>query len=151
MIIALSGTIVKDIYMNIFNAKPQENKLKAINAVFTIIVALVIFAFACKPPAMLASLITYATGGMTVAFFAPMLFGLYWKRANEYGAVSSILCGIILYIGIDILNKKGILQNSLGLNPCVVATLLSTVIMIAVSLATPKSPYRVINTWFGKQ
>ncbi|MEE1180895.1 MAG: hypothetical protein UHY90_01480 [Treponema sp.] len=151
MIIALSGTIVKDIYMNIFNAKPQENKLKAINAVFTIIVALVIFAFACKPPAMLASLITYATGGMTVAFFAPMLFGLYWKRANEYSAVSSILCGIILYIGIDILNKKGILQNSLGLNPCVVATLLSTVIMIAVSLTTPKSPYRVINTWFGKQ
>ena len=88
---------------------------------------------------------------MTVAFFATVLLGLYWKRANEYGACAGMISGIILYILIDILTKKGIIPNPFGLNPVVIATLVSTVLMIIVSLATPKSPYRVISTWFGKE
>lgn len=151
MIIALSGTIVKDMYVNLFNAKADEKKLKIFNTICTVIVALVIFAFACKPPALLATLITYSTGGMTVAFFATVLLGLYWKRANEYGACAGMISGIVLYIVIDILTKKGIVPNPLGLNPVVIATFVSTLLMVIVSLATPKSPFRVINTWFGKE
>ena len=48
---------------------------------------------------------------MTVAFFATVLLGLYWKRANEYGACAGMISGIILYILIDILTKKGIIPN----------------------------------------
>ena len=66
--------------------------------VITVVVALVIFLFACNPPQLLASLITYATCGLTVAFFHTVLLGLFWKRANEYGAVAGILSGIALYL-----------------------------------------------------
>ena len=155
MIIALSGTIIKDLVplqkVFIFNPENTEKHIKTFNTICTILVALIIFIFACNPPTLLASLITYATGGMTVAFFATVLLGLYWKRANEYGACAGMISGIILYILIDILTKKGIIPNPFGLNPVVIATLVSTVLMIIVSLATPKSPYRVISTWFGKE
>lgn len=35
-------------------------------------------------------------------------------------------------------------------NACIMATLLSTVIAVLVSLVTPKTPYGIIKTWFGK-
>ena len=51
-----------------------------------------------------------------------------------------------MYILID----QGILPISLGFNACIMATLLSTVIAALVSLVTPKTPYGIIKTWFGK-
>lgn len=145
MVVNLAGTVVSDMYKNLINPKADPEKVKRFNVVITVVVALVIFLFACNPPQLLASLITYATGGLTVAFFHTVLLGLFWKRANEYGAVAGILSGIALYLLID----KAVIPISLGFNACIMATLLSTVIMIVVSLVTPKSPYRVIDTWFG--
>lgn len=147
MIVSLAGTIVKDMYVSLLNPKATGKKLKIFNYICTVSVALVIFAFACNPPALLASLITYATGGMTVAFFHTVLLGLYWKRANEYGACAGIISGITLYLLIN----TNILPIGLGMNACVMATLISSLIMVLVSLATPKSPYRIIKTWFGKE
>lgn len=146
MIVSLAGTIVKDLYKNLINPKADEKNLKLFNTIITVVIALIIFAFACNPPKLLAQLITYATGGMTVAFFHTILLGLYWKRANEYGACAGILSGIVLYLLID----AKILPISLGMNACVMATAISTVIMVVVCLLTPKSPYRIVATWFGK-
>lgn len=147
MIVSLAGTFVKDLYINLINPDAHGKKLKLFNNICTVLISLVIFLFACKPPALLASLITYATGGMTVAFFHTVLLGLYWKRANEYGACAGILSGIALYILID----TKILPIGLGMNACVMATFISFLIMVIVSLLTPKSPYRIIKTWFGKE
>lgn len=146
MIVSLAGTVIEDLYKSLFNPKATEKNLKIFNVVITIVIALVVFAFACNPPKLLAALITYATGGMTVAFFHTILLGLFWKRANEYGACAGIISGIALYVLID----KGILPWSCGMNACVMATAISTVIMVVVCLLTPKSPYRIIATWFGK-
>lgn len=147
MIVSLAGTIVSDLYKNLFNKDAKQETLKKLNVISVIVVALVVFLFACDPPELLASLITYATGGMTVAFLHTLLLGLFWKRANEYGAIAGIISGIGLYLLIDM----GVLPISLGFNSCIVACLISTFIMVVVSLATPKCPYRVIATWFGKE
>ena len=146
MVVSLAGTVVSDLFRNLIKPDAKPETIKKLNTGAIIVVSVVIFLFACDPPELLASLITYATGGMTVAFFHTLLLGLFWKRANEYGAVAGILSGIALYILID----KGILPISLGFNPCLMATLLSTIIMIVVCYVTPKTPYGVIATWFGK-
>lgn len=112
----------------------------------TVVVSLVIFLLASNPPQLLAQLITYSTGGLTVVFFQTVLLGLFWKGANEYGAIAGIVSGIILYLLID----KGILAISLGFNACIMATLLSTIIAVLVSLFTPKTPYGIIKNWFGR-
>jgi sodium/pantothenate symporter len=146
MVVSLAGTVVKDLYKNIIRPDASEEKLKKYNIIITIVIALIVFLFACNPPALLASLITYATGGMTVAFFHTFLLGFFWKGANEQGAVAGIVSGIALYLLID----SGILPISLGMNACVMATFLSTIIMIVVCKLTPKTPYGIIATWFGK-
>lgn len=146
MVVSLAGTLISDLYKNLINPDVKAETIKKLNTIGIIAISLVIFLFACDPPQLLASLITYATGGMTVAFFHTVLLGLFWKPANEYGAVAGIVSGIALYLLIN----SGVLPISLGFNPCLMATLLSTVIMVVVSLVTPKTPYGIIAAWFGK-
>lgn len=145
MVVSLAGTIVSDLYKNVFYKDAKPETLKKLNTLAIIVVSFVIFLLASNPPQLLAQLITYATGGLTVVFFHTVLLGLFWKRANEYGAIAGIVSGIALYFLID----KGILGISLGFNACIMAAFLSTVISVFVSFITPKTPYGVINTWFG--
>ena len=147
MVVYLAGTLISDLYRNLIKPDVKPETIKRLNTIGIIVISLVIFLFACDPPQLLASLITYATGGMTVAFFHTVLLGLFWKPANEYGAVAGIVSGIALYLLIN----SGVLPISLGFNPCLMATLLSTLIMVVVSLVTPKTPYGIIATWFGKE
>lgn len=147
MVVSLAGTLISDLYRNLIKPDVKPEAIKRLNTIGIIVISLVIFLFACDPPQLLASLITYATGGMTVAFFHTVLLGLFWKPANEYGAVAGIVSGIALYLLIN----SGVLPISLGFNPCLMATLLSTLIMVVVSLVTPKTPYGIIATWFGKE
>ena len=146
LVLAGVSGIVSDIYKNIFNKEAKPETIKKLNIAAIFVVSIVIFLLASNPPELLAKLITYSTGGLTVVFFHTVLLGLFWKRANEYGAISGVISGILLYILID----QGILPISLGFNACIMATLLSTVIAALVSLVTPKTPYGIIKTWFGK-
>ncbi len=151
MIVNLAGTVTGDLYKNIFNKNASEQGIKKFNVITTVVISLVIFAFGCKPPALLATLITYATGGMTVAFFHTILLGLFWKRANEYGAIAGISSGIVIYLAYDILIKAEILSPLFGMNPVVIATAVSTLIMMAVCYITPKTPFGIIKIWFGRE
>lgn len=146
MVVSLAGTLISDLYKNLINPSVKPETIKKLNTIGIVVISLVIFLFACDPPELLASLITYATGGMTVAFFHTVLLGLFWKPANEYGALAGIISGIALYLLIN----SGMIPISLGFNACLMATLLSTLIMVVVSLVTPKTPYGIIATWFGK-
>jgi sodium/pantothenate symporter len=146
MIVALSSCFVKDFYQTLFKPKAKPQTLKILTICSTLVISVIIFLFALDPPSLLASLITYSTGGLTVAFTHTLLLGYYWKGANEYGAIAGIGTGIVLYLVID----RGILPISLGMNPVIISLALSTVIMLVVCKVTPKSPYGIIATWFGK-
>lgn len=146
MIVSLAGTLISDMYKNVFKPDVKPDTLKKLNIGGIILISLVIFLFACDPPDLLASLITYATGGMTVAFFHTFLLGVFWKGANKQGAVAGIVSGIALYLLID----AGILPISLGMNACIMATALSSIIMVVVCKLTPKTRYGIIATWFGR-
>jgi len=146
MIVSLTACFVKDFWITLVKPNTKPETVKKITLSATIIISLIIFAFAVNPPPLLAALITYSTGGLMCAFTHTMLLGYYWKGANEYGAIVAIVSGIALYLIIN----AGILPWSLGMNAAIMATALSTIIMVIVCKLTPKSPYGIIATWFGK-
>ena len=41
----------------------------------------------------------FAFGGLEAAFLWVIMLGLYWDKANAYGAIASMLTGIGVYIG----------------------------------------------------
>ncbi|MER1999273.1 MAG: sodium/pantothenate symporter, partial [Lysinibacillus sp.] len=101
LLIMVSSTVVKDIYLNFINPTASESQIKNRSFAVTTIIGLAVVVFALKPPEFLISLNLFAFGGLESAFLWTVVFGLYWKKANKYGAISSMAVGISLYIYIS--------------------------------------------------
>ena len=59
----------------------------------TAFIGIIVFFAAMQPPALLVWINLFAFGGLEAVFFCPILFGLYWRKANASGAVLSMLTG----------------------------------------------------------
>lgn len=101
LLILVSSTVVKDIYLNYINKNATESQIKNRSFWVTTIIGLAVVIFALKPPELLIMLNLFAFGGLESAFLWSVVFGLYWKKANKYGAISSMVVGLILYIFIS--------------------------------------------------
>lgn len=148
MLLTLSTTFAQDLYVHAINPKADAEKLKKFSLGGTVVIALIICAFAWDPPALLASLITYGSGGLLAAFLGTMLLGYYWKGMNKYGAIVTMLSGIVLYIMMD----RSILPKALalGMNPSIMAGVYGAILGVIVAKLTPKTPYGIMCVWFGE-
>lgn len=147
MLIVISSSAVNDVYINYVNKTPEEKKLKSVTLGVTAVLLGIIFIFAIKPPAFLQVLINFALGGLETIFFGPMLFGLYWKKANEQGALAGMVSGAIAYYLFSYPLKPLIP----GMQAVLPASLIAVAVLVIVSAITPKPPKGVIMTWFGKE
>lgn len=100
-LIQSSSIFVKDLYLS---AKPDKaNNQKTITRLSSFITlgltALLIMA-SLNPPDMIIWLNLFAFGGLEAAFLWVIVLGLYWDKANVYGAISSMIVGLGSYIGL---------------------------------------------------
>lgn len=92
---------------------------------------------------LILQMLNYGAAG--AVFFAPMIFGLYWKRATKEGALASMIGGLITYI------IWFAMSSPFGLHPVIMSTIVSIILMLVVSLNTPEAPKEVIEQFFGKK
>lgn len=146
MVIVMSAAVVKDLYQSVIKPDASPKTMKSLTTVSTIVITLVIFVLSLTPPDNLQNVVIYAVGGMVSAFYIPLMLGLYWMRANEWGALAGMIGGLATYL----LNGMGIVNWKMGMEPIVIGVIVSLVLTVVVSLLTPKSPYRIIDTWFAR-
>ena len=112
-LIQSSSIFVKDLYLA---AKPQavqnQKRIGRISSIITLILTVLLIFASLNPPDMIIWLNLFAFGGLEAAFLWVIVLGLYWDKANAYGAISSMLVGLISFI---LLTHFGI--KLLGFNP----------------------------------
>lgn len=146
MVIVMSAAVVKDLFQGVIKPDAKPETLKKMTTISTSVLTIIICILSLTPPDNLQEVVVYAIGGMVSAFYAPLLLGLYSMRVNEWGALSGIIGGLVVYL----LTGMGVLNWSMGMQPVVVGVIASLVLTIGVSLITPKTPYSIINRWFGR-
>lgn len=106
-LIQMSSTLIKDLYLRFYPAQiHNETGIKRLSILTTLFLTLLVTIATLNPPDMLIWLNLFALGGLETTFLWVMLFGLYWKKANAYGAISSMLVGLISYILLTALDIK---------------------------------------------
>ena len=102
-------------------------------------------AYVSTHPITLISLIAaVAWGGMASTLFAPLFFGLFWRRATRRGAVASAVGGLACSIIAFTLNRVGLITLH-EIYPGVIASL---ILMVVVSLVTRKNSEDTLNRFF---
>jgi sodium/pantothenate symporter len=145
MLIVISSTIVRNLYSTYINPMAQPARLKKVTMGVTVTIGIVVFLLAFAQPPALEWIIVFAIGGLASAFLVPIL-GLYWPRATQWGAAAAMVGGMAYYI-----LAKQVPQLTLGMDPIVMAIIVSATLMIFVSLETKKPSKETLQVFFGRE
>ncbi|UQW99024.1 sodium/pantothenate symporter [Rummeliibacillus sp. G93] len=136
LLMLVSSTIVKDIYLNFIKPKATDPEIKRISFLVTAVIGVAVIFVALKPPSLLVWLNLFSFGGLEAVFVWPVVFGLYWKTGNKYGAIASMIVGLISYITLyDITLKKNI-PDILGMHPVTLPILFALITYVVISIFT---------------
>jgi len=133
LLILVSSTIVKDVYMNFIKKDATEQQVKRISFWVTTIIGIAVVLFALSPPDLIVWLNLFAFGGLESVFIWPVVLGLYWSKGNKYGAICSMITGMGSYIFFD-----RFYPTAFGMHTVVLPILLSLMAYVVVSLLTYK-------------
>jgi len=107
-----------------------------------VVAAVLTLYLAVKPPQLLALLIWMGIGIMLSAFVAPLLAGLYWKRATREGAIASMAVGFSTAIGFGFVHQY---IMKLPVHFSFYSFILSVIAMVVVSLVTKNPPEKILK------
>ncbi|WP_186578259.1 sodium/pantothenate symporter [Aquibacillus kalidii] len=131
LLLLVSSTIVKDIYINYVNPNPSRKKVQRISMGVTAVLGIIVFLMAVNPPDLIIWLNLFAIGGLEATFIWPIIMGIYWRKGNKYGAIASMIAGIASYIVF-----QSFYPQPLGMHSVVTSIILSLIAYVGVSLST---------------
>ncbi|WP_077324219.1 sodium/pantothenate symporter [Virgibacillus siamensis] len=133
LLLLVSSAIVKDLYLNYVRPDASHEKIKRLSMGITALLGIIIFIIALDPPNLIIWLNLFAFGGLEAAFIWPIIMGLYWEKGNKYGALSSMVTGIGLYI-----LSESFFPKPFGLHSVVLPIVVSFFVYVLVSISTEK-------------
>lgn len=145
MMLLVCAAICKDLYKDVFKPQASEKQMRTITPIVLVVICVIVLLISIDPPDAVQLMVNFAIGGLASALFFPLLLGLYWKRANEYGAMAGVLSGFLYFIFSSVVP-----QAAFGMNAFIPAVILSGVLTVVVSILTPKPPLGTVQVWFGK-
>ncbi len=98
LILAVASAAVNDIYKKHINPNASEKTIYKMSLIMTWVAGLLAVYFAFNPPKLLTMLYTAAVGLLGASFFAPIVLGIWWKKATSSGALWSCVAGGVSYL-----------------------------------------------------
>lgn len=143
VLIMTSSTIIKDLYISYYDKEASNEKIKKISIFASFTIGILVFLLSIKQISLIVWINLFALAGQEIIFFCPLIFGLYWKRANSVGAIASIVFGISTYLYIEIFKV-----SIFGLHNVVPSIFVSFITFIIGSYIGKKPSDEVIELFF---
>jgi cation/acetate symporter len=114
LLLTIANALSHDVYYRMIDPSASTARRVAISKALLLIVALAAAAVAAQRPADILFLVGSAFSLAASAFFPALVLGIFWKRANAWGAVSGMVAGLAVaatYMG----SSQPWLRNVIGL------------------------------------
>ena len=95
-LLAAASGITQNLLLDVFGIRLDENKNLLVARLGVIAVAVVAVFFAMDPNSSIFRVVSFAWAGFGATFGPIMLFSLFWKRCNKYGAIAGMLSGAVM-------------------------------------------------------
>lgn len=154
LLLVTAGSICRDFYKQCFRPDASEKQLSRVNLGVLLGIGVLSVLIGLHPLRFTQLLNVFSGSGLDIVFIMPLLFGLYWKKATEMGALWSIGGGLAVYMicyGAQQMFPEIWASAFMDVHPCIPGLLASLILMVAVSLKTKKVPLGICEVWFGKE
>lgn len=102
LVLISSSAVIKDLYAGMINKGASDKKVTLLMRMASALFVLISMIIALLKPDTIVAILGISWGAIGSAFLGPFIWGLFWKRANKYGAIGSGLLGLavclILYV-----------------------------------------------------
>ena len=155
LLLTITGALSHDVYYKIIRPQASTQWRLVISKSLLLVVAVLAATVAAQKPATILSMVAWAFSIAGAAFFPALVLGVFWKRANKYGAVAGMLAGLMitLYymvrVQFDSISWLGL--HGIGMEPWLEVQSTSAgvwgvpvgfLVIIVVSLLTPPPPQK---------
>jgi len=142
--ITLSSLFIRDIYEKWLcprlNIKPKMERLVLLGRLFSIVLLVIGFGIAYLRLTTLVDMLTLTVYPLGTQIYIPMIFGLYWRKTTNAGAISGLLAGMVTSV-----LTLFVVKSPLGMHPLFWGAAVNIFVLVAVSMFTQKPAESVIE------
>ena len=147
-LLASASSVSENIVKRFFSKKMKQNTSMIIARATVAVISVVSVIFAWNPNSSVFKIVSFAWAGFGAAFAPLVLFALFWKRTNKWGAFAGIVAGgvsVILweYVVTPLGVTHGI--DALTIYELLPAFIISSVAIVVVSLLTKAPEQEIID------
>ena len=154
-LLMISSAVVRDVYQRNINPEASETIIKRMSYACTFVVGTGAMLGAVNPPEFLQDIIVYTGSGLAACFLGPMVFTLYWPRANAPGVIAGMLAGFASHLSMYVtgfLLYGGFRPYRLfDFDPIIVGLFVSFLGVYVVSLITAPPAEELVTKYFKKR
>jgi len=96
LLLTISNALSHDLYFKMIGRNASSARRVTVSKVLLLVAALAAAALATQKPADILFLVTAAFSIAASAFFPALVLGIFWSRANRWGAVAGMLSGLAI-------------------------------------------------------
>lgn len=142
-LLAASSSVSENLLEGVFNIKLLEKRKIIVARGAVIIISIIGMFLASNPDSSVFRIVSFAWAGFGATFGPVMLFALFWKRSNKYGAISGMIAGgIMVFVWKFIVRPFGGAWDIYELLP---AFIIASLFIVIVSLLTPSPDKEIID------
>lgn len=142
-LLAASSSISEDIVRNVMGIKLSQKATMIIARTTVIIISILGVILARNPESKVFDIVSFAWAGFGASFGPVVLFALFWKRTNKYGALTGMIGGgAMVFIWKYLISPIGGLLAIYELLP---AFIFASILIVVVSLLTPAPEQEIID------
>lgn len=146
-LLAAASSVSQNIFHDLLGIKLSQKKSMTVARCTVIVIAIISVFIASNQNSSVFRIVSFAWAGFGATFGPVVLFALFWKRSNKWGALAGMLTGgIMIFVWKFGIAKIGGVFAIYELLP---AFLLAAIVNIIVSLATP-APSKEITDEFDR-
>lgn len=142
-LLAASSSVSENIISKVLKVKISEKTSMLVARITLVLIAIVGVILAWNPDSSVFSIVSFAWAGFGATFGPVMLFSLFWKRTNKWGALAGMLSGgIMVFVWKYLISPLGGILNIYELLP---AFIVACIAIVAVSLCTKAPEQEMID------
>jgi SSS family transporter len=148
VLLVAGSALSHDIYQPLINPNASEKKkiwVGRIGVVISGVVPVILLLLGFGRGELVQMMVALFSALMASCFLMPVVLGVLWKRTTKEGAIASMIGGLTAAVTWKVLGLGSIID------PVVAGFVVSTVLIVVVSLLTPKPPESAIAPFFDEE
>ena len=133
-LLAASSSVSQNIMIDVFDVRLNDKQKLAVARLTVVIIAIIGVIIAWNPENSVFKIVSFAWAGFGATFGPIMLFSLFWRRTNKWGALAGMLSGIIMIFVWKFLVRP--IGGAFDLYELLPAFIISSIFIVVVSLLT---------------